>query len=192
MQRRVLQEQGALSMMGRTIDAAAANAGGATAMAAPDVASGVSYDPALGVWSSPWYPCLLASMNPHSSLMQNRLSGIVVALDFVSGIPSQYSGPLRFVHCLYVGQKPLTKMKTSKLKMNPGQDLHAGPAPEQAGTLLCATNGCVIKLYTFRVASATSPFDIFVALHNCCTDTSTCTPKLRRTRKFASFLTFRY
>ena len=42
--------------------------------------------------------------------------GIVVAFDYAAGIPPQYQGVnVRFVHCFYLDQKPLTKMATSKV-----------------------------------------------------------------------------
>eukprot|EP00750_Incisomonas_marina_P004669 INCI13490.3.p1 GENE.INCI13490.3~~INCI13490.3.p1 ORF type:complete len:205 (+),score=44.88 INCI13490.3:803-1417(+) len=124
MQRRVMQEQGALSLMGRNMEAQPAASAAAPAPAL-DVAHGVEYDPTLG---------------------------IVVAFDFVAGIQPQYADtPVRFVHCLYVGQKPLTKMLTSKTKMSPSHDLHASAAAEENGTLLCPTDGYAT---TFVVVNA--------------------------------------
>ena len=75
-----------------------------------------------------------------------------MAFDFVAGIQPQYADtPVRFVHCLYVGQKPLTKMLTSKTKMSPSHDLHASAAAEENGTLLCPTDGYAT---TFVVVNA--------------------------------------
>ncbi len=135
MQRRVMQEQGALQSMGRMINGTAAqqqlnmpqqpNAPMSTITGSPTmIAHGITYDMSMG---------------------------LVVALDFVSGIPGEHVGaPMRFVHLLYLKSKPITKMKTSKKKMTAKQDLEPYAGQDET-TSLCFANGSVVSMHSNRV-----------------------------------------
>ena len=68
--------------------------------------------------------------------------GLVIAVDYVTGIEGQFVGAgMRYVNLLYLKNKGLTPMTTSKVKMTARQDLEAMPGQEDGTKNICMSPG---------------------------------------------------